>query len=241
MANRRMFAKNVIESDEYFTLSQEAQLLYFYLGMYADDEGFVSPLRIIHTAGINENCLHELIDAGFVLTFEESKIIVIRHWLQNNYLQRSNNPQSNKVTPTIHQDLRKLIMINEDRTYSLCTPKVYPQYTQCIPKVYPQYTQVSSVQDSLDQDSLDQDSLDQKRSEKISISVEEGSLEGGNDEQAEVIFHCQRNGMSIKDTLQVRNIIAEMLKHSPIEEVKKMALENEECKKALLIGSLSQI
>ena len=41
MAQRRMFHTDVVESDKFLDLSAGAQLLYFHLGMQADDDGFL--------------------------------------------------------------------------------------------------------------------------------------------------------------------------------------------------------
>lgn len=40
MAEKRMFSKQVLWSDKFIDLPSPAQVLYFQLSMYADDEGF---------------------------------------------------------------------------------------------------------------------------------------------------------------------------------------------------------
>ena len=47
MADRRMFAKDITESDEFLDMSLSTQALYFHLGMNADDDGFVKNPKII--------------------------------------------------------------------------------------------------------------------------------------------------------------------------------------------------
>lgn len=42
MAERRMFAKTIIDSDAFLEMPLSAQALYFHLGMRADDEGFLN-------------------------------------------------------------------------------------------------------------------------------------------------------------------------------------------------------
>ena len=47
MAERRMFAKSIIDSDAFLDMPLSTQALYFHLSMRADDEGFVgNPKRI---------------------------------------------------------------------------------------------------------------------------------------------------------------------------------------------------
>ena len=42
MAERRMFAKTIIDSDAFLDMPLTAQALYFHLSMRADDDGFVN-------------------------------------------------------------------------------------------------------------------------------------------------------------------------------------------------------
>ena len=45
MARRRMFSVELIDSDRFMDLSAQTQMLYMYLCIHADDEGFVSSGR----------------------------------------------------------------------------------------------------------------------------------------------------------------------------------------------------
>ena len=45
MANRRMFSLSVVDTDKFLEMPATTQLLYFHLGMRADDDGFVSSPR----------------------------------------------------------------------------------------------------------------------------------------------------------------------------------------------------
>jgi hypothetical protein len=47
MAQRRMFSQKIIGSDAFLEMSVSARELYFQLGMYADDDGFINPNKII--------------------------------------------------------------------------------------------------------------------------------------------------------------------------------------------------
>ena len=68
MAQRRMFSLNVVDTDRFLELPPGAQLLYFHLGMRADDDGFVaSPKRIVRYLRCREKDLQLLIDRGLLI------------------------------------------------------------------------------------------------------------------------------------------------------------------------------
>ena len=80
MAERRMFAKSVIDSDAFLELPARCQLLYFHLGMRADDDGFVNKARaILRLTGCTEADMKTLIAAQYLISFP-SGVVVIRHW-----------------------------------------------------------------------------------------------------------------------------------------------------------------
>jgi hypothetical protein len=47
MANRRMFSSQIVGADEFLEMPLTSQALYFHLGMAADDDGFVSPRKVL--------------------------------------------------------------------------------------------------------------------------------------------------------------------------------------------------
>lgn len=47
MTRKRMFDSEIISQDRFIDLSLEAKVLYFLLGMEADDERFLSPKKIL--------------------------------------------------------------------------------------------------------------------------------------------------------------------------------------------------
>ena len=67
MARKRMFASDLIESDQFILLSHEAQLLYFHLSLKADDEGFLrSHQAVLKMLDISSDALEELICTNLV-------------------------------------------------------------------------------------------------------------------------------------------------------------------------------
>ena len=70
MAIRRMFAKSITDSDDFLDLPLDVQLLYFHLGMQADDEGFLnSTKKIVRMLGVEPDALQILCDTGFLIPF----------------------------------------------------------------------------------------------------------------------------------------------------------------------------
>lgn len=116
MAERRMFAKTIVLSDDFLDMPLTARCLYFTLGMFADDDGFVnSPKGIMRQCGASQDDLKILLSKKFIIAFE-SGVIVIKHWRINNYL-RADRYQSTKYV-----DEKEQLVINENGSYSFGIP-----------------------------------------------------------------------------------------------------------------------
>ena len=88
MANKRMFALDVIDTDRFCEMPVSARLLYYELGMRGDDEGFVqNPKKIMLTTGTTVDDLKVLAAKGYVILFD-SGVLVITHWQKNNFIQK---------------------------------------------------------------------------------------------------------------------------------------------------------
>lgn len=124
MAERRMFAKKIIDSDAFLDMPLSTQSLYFHLSMRADDEGFINnPKRIQRMIGASDDDCKLLIAKGFILVFETG-VIVIKHWKIHNYIQKD------RFKPTICSEEKKEIVTEEDGTYTQCTRNGYDSDTQ---------------------------------------------------------------------------------------------------------------
>ena len=138
MAERRMFAKSIIDSDAFLDMSMSAQCLYFHLSMRADDEGFVnSPKKIQRMVGASDDDAKLLISKNFIIPFE-SGVVVIKHWRIHNYIQ------SDRFKPTNYQDERATLSVKPNGAYTLDT--------QCIHDVSMLETQVSIGKDNIVKD-----------------------------------------------------------------------------------------
>ena len=71
MAEKRMFARKIIDSDAFLEMPLSAQALYFHLNMRADDDGFVNnPKRITDYVNASVDDLKILLTKRFVIGFE---------------------------------------------------------------------------------------------------------------------------------------------------------------------------
>lgn len=88
MAQRRMFSKKIVETDFFMEMSPTAKLLYFYLNMSADDDGFVgNPKTIKLISGATDDDLKILIAKQFIIPFD-SGVVVIKDWKIHNYIRK---------------------------------------------------------------------------------------------------------------------------------------------------------
>lgn len=122
-----MFSLDVVDTDIFLDMPATTQLLYFHLGMRADDDGFVSsPKRISNYIGCKEDDLKLLIAKGLVICFENG-IVVIRDWKTNNYIQKD------RYRPTKYtKELNSLNCNNGayEIDENLCIQNVYKTDTQ---------------------------------------------------------------------------------------------------------------
>ena len=113
MAERRMFAKTIIDSDAFLDMPLSAQALYFHLSMRADDDGFLNNAKkIMRIINASQNDYDLLVMKSFIIQFDDG-ICVIKHWRINNYLR------NDRYKPTIYQDQKKMLTIKDNGRYSL--------------------------------------------------------------------------------------------------------------------------
>ena len=113
MAERRMFAKTIIDSDVFIDMPISARLLYYDLAMRADDDGFVnSPKKIMKFVGASTDDMNILIARQFVIPFE-SGVVVIKHWKIHNYIRKD----TYKETP--YKEEKSMLCTDENNSYIL--------------------------------------------------------------------------------------------------------------------------
>ena len=113
MAERRMFAKAIIDSDAFLDMPLSAQCLYFHLSMRADDDGFINnPKKIQRMVGAMDDDLRILIARKFIIPFE-SGIVVIKHWKIHNYIR------SDRYKETVYQEEKAMLSMKENHAYTM--------------------------------------------------------------------------------------------------------------------------
>ena len=112
MAERRMFAKTIIDSDAFIDMPTTARLLYYDLAMRADDDGFVnSPKKISRMTGASDDDLRILAMKKFIIPFE-SGVVVIKHWKIHNYIRKDTYRE------TKYKDEKATLSLDENNAYT---------------------------------------------------------------------------------------------------------------------------
>ncbi len=95
MAERRMFSKIIINSANFLKMPATSRLLYYDLGMDADDDGIVEAYTTMRKTGATEDDLKILITKGFVeIINNENLIVYIVNWLENNKIRSDRKKNS---------------------------------------------------------------------------------------------------------------------------------------------------
>lgn len=94
MAERRMFARSVIGSARFLRMPPSSRLLYYDLGMQADDDGIVEAYTVMQTTGATEDDLRILVSKGFVAVLNEDWVSYILDWNRNNLIKKDRYRQS---------------------------------------------------------------------------------------------------------------------------------------------------
>ena len=111
MAERRMFAKTIIDSDAFLDMPITARLLYYDLTMRADDDGFVnSPKKIMRMVGASQDDLGILIMRKFILPFDNG-VVVIKHWYIHNYIRQD------RYKETTYSEQKERLEFDENNAY----------------------------------------------------------------------------------------------------------------------------
>lgn len=146
-----MFAKSIVLSDAFLDMPLSARCLYFTLGMFADDDGFVgSPKGVMRQCGASQDDMAVLLQKRFVLSFD-SGVIVIKHWKINNYLQKDRHKDTTY--------LEELATLDTDDKGAYTEKK--GMYIKCIQNVY-------TGKNSIDKNRLGKIRIDKSITEALS-------------------------------------------------------------------------
>lgn len=82
-----MFSKAITNSSAFIKMPATSRLLYYDLGMNADDDGYCEHFLIMRMTGASEQDLKVLEANGLIQIFNDN-VLIIRHWKENNYIQK---------------------------------------------------------------------------------------------------------------------------------------------------------
>lgn len=113
MAQKRMFRLDVLETDAFMEMPLTTQALYFWLGLKADDDGFVgNPNMVTRNVGASSDDLKLLIAKRFLIQFADG-VVVVKHWRMHNTLS------VNRYKETKYLSDKALLLLQENKAYSL--------------------------------------------------------------------------------------------------------------------------
>ena len=146
MANKRMYSKDITDSDAFIEMSSAAQALYFHLNQGADDDGFNNQVQIaMIKAHASTDDLKILMAKNFVIRFE-CGVIVIKHWRLHNTLRKD------RYTPTNYQEELNLLGIKDNGVYTLDCQAV----AERLPSGCPSIDKISVVESSVVEGSIEE-------------------------------------------------------------------------------------
>ena len=128
MAERRMIAKTIIDSDAFLDMPASARLLYYDLNMRADDDGFINaPKKIMRMTGASPDDINMLILKKFIIPFE-SGVVVIKHWKVHNYIRKDMYHETKYV------EEKSLLYLDENNAYTQNSQYSLRTCNECVTK-----------------------------------------------------------------------------------------------------------
>lgn len=108
-----MISRSIAEDDRFVDMQPISKLLYFYLVLNADDDGFVGSVKMINflTNAKKEN-YDELLNNGLILQPSKNGIYVITDWYTQNKIE------AKIYKPTTYLSVRALLYIKSDFAYT---------------------------------------------------------------------------------------------------------------------------
>ena len=106
MAERRMFAKRIIESASFLKMPISSRELYFHLCLNADDDGVVEAYNVMNLVKATEDDLRVLMSKGYVQVLNPDLVTYISNWLEHNKLR------PDRKIDSIYKDLLLQILPN---------------------------------------------------------------------------------------------------------------------------------
>lgn len=115
---RRMITDEIVCSTKFFNLHSDAQLLYFYLILYSDDDGIVDPFPVMRMTGFcNMTALEELVEREFIYILGDDMLAFVVHFHVQNTISPSKKVDSIYLERLLMElpELRFKIVVSKNR------------------------------------------------------------------------------------------------------------------------------
>lgn len=209
MARKRMFDLEIINQDSFFDLPIGAKALYFLLGMEADDEGFVSPRKVLKLYGGTEDDLKILALKGYIIPFKTG-VIVITDWKRNNYLDK------NRIKETIYQSEKNQISYNEKtEKYELVIDEVKQPLNSSLTNVKQMLNQNRIEENRIEENIKEKNITKKERKEKMlhgNTLVTKCNTEKEIDKEIDIEIDNKKKNDVYFENEEVNNLFIEFLK-----------------------------
>ncbi|MBR5570159.1 MAG: hypothetical protein IKW10_04610 [Oscillospiraceae bacterium] len=136
MARRRMFTTEFVDADRFLDLPVNVQMLYIYMNLHADDEGFVGGSKRMAALYECPDGLDLLERENYIIRFD-SGILAIVDWHLNNTIRKD------RSVPTFHQTERQQLQVINGR-YTRMTTHRQPNDNQMSTNWQPDDNQMST-------------------------------------------------------------------------------------------------
>lgn len=132
MAKRRILSVDYLDSDNFNTMPNSAKMLYIYLNMHADDEGFCSGGRLaMALADATSEDMKMLQERKHIIIFE-SGAICIKHWQKHNQIKNDRLQKTDFA-----KEREQLVIVNGVYQWKQDVDKILPKVEEKTSKTYP--------------------------------------------------------------------------------------------------------
>ena len=101
-----MFSLKIIESAKFLKMPSSSRLLYYDLGMRADDDGVVEAFTTLRMTGATEDDLRVLVSKGYITILNEDLVSFIVDWQEHNKIR------ADRKVDSIYKNI--LLQVNPD-------------------------------------------------------------------------------------------------------------------------------
>lgn len=113
-----MFARSVIGSARFLRMPATSRLLYYDLGMQADDDGVVEAFSVMRATGATEDDLRVLASKGFVRVLNADLVTCITDWKRNNFIR------PDRYKPSLYHEM--LVQLGDAKQLEAGQGQKYP-------------------------------------------------------------------------------------------------------------------